>query len=309
MIAVPTNTRFQNLTGRRFGRLCVLRYAGRQSEKSCWNCRCDCGTERLVRGTHLTGDKIVSCGQSCCKGGAPDFRGERFGRLLVVGPAKPKRCGRQNAAQWLCHCDCGKEVVVLANSIKRGSPRSCGCDRREDLLGKRFGRLTVISEAETKQYQHRRYYYWNCICDCGIETVVARDHLKSGHTISCGCYGRELQRKLHTTHGLSGTSAYRRQRTNNRNGKKQMLDDWSPSMQEAIYEQQPECVLCDAAEDLTVDHVRPLSRGHGLYPGNAVVLCRSCNSTKHDKHPDDLPTETRTKLLKAAKAFETYWRG
>lgn len=35
------------------------------------------------------------------------------------------------------------------------------------------------------------------------------------------------------------------------------------------------------------DHHYPLSRGHGLMPDNAVLLCGSCNSFKKDKLPVD----------------------
>lgn len=54
-----------------------------------------------------------------------------------------------------------------------------------DLTGKRFGRLTVIerNEKTTKSCS----VYWKCICDCGNETIVSRNSLRSSHTKSCGC--------------------------------------------------------------------------------------------------------------------------
>ena len=57
-----------NLIGQRFGRLLVLRKAEsiqRNTRSGCyamWLCRCDCGTEKTVRGSHLRGEKIKSCG-------------------------------------------------------------------------------------------------------------------------------------------------------------------------------------------------------------------------------------------------------
>ena len=61
-----------------------------------------------------------------------------------------------------------------------------------DLTGRRFGRLTVVGEAEKTKNGKR---YWLCRCDCGRECWVEGYHLKSGHTKSCGCYRRELPRK------------------------------------------------------------------------------------------------------------------
>jgi len=63
---------------------------------------------------------------------------------------------------------------------------------KEDLTGKKFGRLTAIHPV-AKEGSRKRF--WRCRCDCGNETVVEEFHLKSGHTKSCGCYRRELPRK------------------------------------------------------------------------------------------------------------------
>lgn len=54
--------KFVDLTGQRFGNLTVLEYRG----KSTWLCRCDCGTEREVRGDHLRYGHSHSCG--CLQG-------------------------------------------------------------------------------------------------------------------------------------------------------------------------------------------------------------------------------------------------
>lgn len=71
--------------------------------------------------------------------------------------------------------------------------------RKIDLVGHRFGRLTVIEEApELTRYRHR----WRCRCECGQETVVAGHHLRSGATVSCGCARVESTIRRFTTHGL-----------------------------------------------------------------------------------------------------------
>lgn len=40
------------------------------------------------------------------------------------------------------------------------------------------------------------------------------------------------------------------------------------------------CVRCGSEEQLTVDHVRPFSRGGPTVPRNLQLLCKSCNSSK-----------------------------
>ena len=43
------------------------------------------------------------------------------------------------------------------------------------------------------------------------------------------------------------------------------------------------CVFCGAVDDLTVDHIVPLSRGGNDDRDNLQTLCRSCNSGKRDR--------------------------
>lgn len=59
----------------------------------------------------------------------------------------------------------------------------------QDLTGQRFNRLTVISRAENSRAGVTR---WNCICDCGNESVVSACSLRNNHTKSCGCWNREV---------------------------------------------------------------------------------------------------------------------
>lgn len=60
-----------------------------------------------------------------------------------------------------------------------------------NLLGQKFGRLTVVSFAYTKY----RNSYWNCVCECGNEKIVSSGNLKKGITVSCGCYQKEMARQ------------------------------------------------------------------------------------------------------------------
>ena len=55
--------------------------------------------------------------------------------------------------------------------------------KKLDLVGQRFGRLTVLAPAE----RVGQYTAWLCRCDCGREAVVTTRRLRSGNTRSCGC--------------------------------------------------------------------------------------------------------------------------
>lgn len=57
------NTLRDDLTNQRFGHLTVMGVAGKTSRgQSIWDCLCDCGNHKNIRGYHLKGKKIRSCG-------------------------------------------------------------------------------------------------------------------------------------------------------------------------------------------------------------------------------------------------------
>ncbi len=60
---------------------------------------------------------------------------------------------------------------------------------KEDLTGKIYGKLKVISNTGKNQNGHS---VWLCQCKCGNFTEVAANHLKSGNTQSCGCMHKEF---------------------------------------------------------------------------------------------------------------------
>jgi len=66
-------------------------------------------------------------------------------------------------------------------------------------LGARFGRLTPTREIMDRRTKKHRFF--ECACDCGSLRVVSQAHLRSGHTISCGCFRTETTIKVKTKHG------------------------------------------------------------------------------------------------------------
>lgn len=245
-----------------------------------------------------------------------DRTGQRHGRLSVIELAQREK----GDVRWLCRCDCGNEVIIRSGNLGSGISKSCGCLRNElfgarvsarrrgvydDLTGKRFGRYVVLGFAELRKNKP----FWMCHCDCGTDKVVMGQSLRQGATVSCGCYHREQHLKRITKHGRSGTAAYKRIYKVKRVDREHHLDrGWTRRMERELQKLQRFCAICGADSDLVTDHVRPLSKGYGLKPGNATRLCKSCNSKKHCKDLHELPSGWRTKLARAAKRFKVYWR-
>lgn len=130
-----------------------------------------------------------------------DLTGEKFGMLTVMNSAGKNKWGNK---LWECLCECGNTVECATGNLTGKTPtKSCGCLKhrpswnRKNLIGKKFGRLKVISLCKKK---NNTLLVYNCICDCGTELRIKGAFLMSGNTKSCGC----LRKDLLTTHGLTG---------------------------------------------------------------------------------------------------------
>ncbi len=65
-----------------------------------------------------------------------------------------------------------------------------------DLVGRRFGLLTVLSVLPRELWKSS-HSEWLCQCDCGNTTTVRGTSLKTGNTKSCGCIRKNAKKKNH----------------------------------------------------------------------------------------------------------------
>jgi len=73
-------SRFIDLTGKRFGRLKVIKYVGKNKwRNSKWLCRCICGVNTIVTGSDLKNGRTKSCG--CLQKEMLAFRSTSHGHL------------------------------------------------------------------------------------------------------------------------------------------------------------------------------------------------------------------------------------
>jgi hypothetical protein len=186
--------KFVDLTGKRFGRLEVIRRVPRVKKGGArWYCKCDCGTEKEVTAHALVSGTTQSCGcysrEVSSQRRRSNLAGQRFGRLVAVNPTPGTRPGR---SAWDCTCDCGNTKSILTVHLTSGRTQSCGCYQTEaarqhntlDLTGQRFGRLVAIAQvAQVKPGQNR----WQLRCDCGQTVYSNTASLRAGAVKSCGC--------------------------------------------------------------------------------------------------------------------------
>lgn len=105
--------------------------------------------------------------------------GNRYGKLTVVKKVEGLRNSR-----WICRCDCGNEIEISGRNLRLGKAQSCGCDGFGYMIGRKFGRLTVLKSVGLT---YDKVEKWLCECECGNTTIVRTNNLISGNTKSCGC--------------------------------------------------------------------------------------------------------------------------
>ena len=72
---------------------------------------------------------------------------------------------------------------------------------KAEMVGKSFGRLTVVKEFHATLSSGRKLLRYRCECVCGNKKDVFGEHLRSGKTVSCGCYKSETTAATFTKHG------------------------------------------------------------------------------------------------------------
>ena len=126
--------KFNDLTGKRFGKLVVIRRVEDKQytnqKHRCWECKCDCGNTKIVEGIHLAQGVTKHCGCED-KPHYIDLIGQRFGRWTVLRATRGRDNRKSRAKRWFCRCDCGTERSVLADSLLNGNSQSCGCLHNE----------------------------------------------------------------------------------------------------------------------------------------------------------------------------------
>lgn len=185
-----------DLVGNKYGALEVIARAPKpenaKSTSAFWLCRCDCGNKKVISGNVLKQGKTRSCGcltsRLLTESHSEDLTGRRFGSLQVISRADRPEGLSSSGAYWLCKCDCGNNKVIMGKSLRTGKTVSCGCHLQDviDITGKKYGKLTVISQDHTRR-QESNGTYWICQCECGNIISVQKSNLFGGNVQSCGC--------------------------------------------------------------------------------------------------------------------------
>lgn len=135
-----------------------------------------------------------------------------------------------------------------------------------DLVGKQFGKLTVIERVQSKKYPSGgSTVVYLCLCECGNQKEILAGNLRRGHTTSCGCVQNQTRVAIHTKHGESDHRLHNiwtnmKQRCYNRKNSDYknygarnitICDEWKDNFQ-AFYEW---AMANEYAANLTIDRI------------------------------------------------------
>jgi hypothetical protein len=95
--------------------------------------------------------------------------------------------------------------MISVNCTCREVPKTI----RSNLLGRQFGRWSVIGYAGRMGNGKYRYTGWWCRCECGAVAMVQAGNLTSGATTQCAACARKQVIGRPRTHGASTTNTYR----------------------------------------------------------------------------------------------------
>lgn len=165
----------KDLTGKRFGRLTVLKEAGRSKDRQIiWECICDCGNTTLVKAGNLTSGDTKSCG--CLhKEKFTNFKhGQRHTKLYGVWCGIKARCQNPNSTSYKDYGGRGIKICeewedftnfyswAIANGYKNGltierkdnnknySPSNCKWATYKEQANNKRNNVYFTYQGETK---------------------------------------------------------------------------------------------------------------------------------------------------------------
>lgn len=144
-----TKKRYIDLTGRRFGELEVISKAGNKKDRVAWNCKCECGREKVLTSHDLLCDKRQNCGDPIHRKGKNirDLTHMDLGGMEALSPTKER--DYKGSVIWKCRCKkCGKEKLLSEDALVHGNYKSCGCNKYN---------------GSTQLMEYRHFYQGTCL--------------------------------------------------------------------------------------------------------------------------------------------------
>lgn len=184
----------------------------RKNTPTYYICKCDCGNILSLEKSKIQRRKEFGC-KKCKYINFNEYINKKINHWTILNFIKEER-------KFYCQCDCGTKKKVDCYNLINNQSKDCGCGRKqilsnmhctESLIGKTYGRLTVIEERIDKE---KKRTVCKCICECGNEVDVLSNSLKTNHTISCGCVKSQMPFEIKKYLNLLGYNVQMEKRIN-----------------------------------------------------------------------------------------------
>lgn len=144
----------EDITGKRFGKLLVLRKSDRKSKNSYWICECECGTVKEICATALRN------GQKSCGCSAFDFAKDKvIGNEYTVDENNVVHAILRTGDEMLCDMDDWEKLKDFTWTKDKWGYASASINRKRkkfhvEVMGKKSG--YVIDHADQNKLNNRR---------------------------------------------------------------------------------------------------------------------------------------------------------
>ena len=186
-------------------------YVGKQKNRKTVlkiKCRCICGTLFTPYKNNVLTGKTTKCTK--CQNSKIKI-GNSYGSLKVISRGERSNQGRN----YLCLCTCSHQENISSHILLHGRDKRCTHCRfykkfhpkptrplkvilkernfethlktKSKKIGKKFGRLKIISFSHWEQEITRKRAWYNSICECGNKLIVRGDLGAK----SCGCLHKD----------------------------------------------------------------------------------------------------------------------
>ena len=218
-----------DIIGKKFNKLTAINLVPAPDHiinKQClyYEFKCECGNTKICIGSDVRHGHTKSCG-CAFKDKILNIVGVKFGKLLPI-----KEFIQSKRKHYICNCDCGYEVQVSKRSLVSGDVVSCGCHKYDNMINKKFGKLSIIKRVKAPENKESKFYFL-CLCDCGKEIAIIANQIRSGKRTSCGC-------------GIKHTDADEPYLASARNAYKSCYNDGDISFEVFLHMSQQACEYC-----------------------------------------------------------------
>lgn len=272
-----SKSNIKNVNGKRYGKLVVIGIM--DDFKRC--CVCDCGNFCSVVKGNLESKTTKSCG--CLKTSPKperrkDLSGQTVHNISILSPSERK--DRKGQSMFFCKCHlCYNFMLLSGNKLQQKSTKSCGClksqnSRNTHMIGKKYGRLTVLSRSKSR----RNTAYYICQCECGNIKEIRGNGLrtKTRPTISCGCLRKENLKRGKEHHNWKEFHVF----TDRDSSLLKQLKGLAKRRDGNF------CQKCNKTNKLCLHHIFNFNDYEDLRYEieNLILLCRDCHVDFHRKN-------------------------